>query len=134
MNSAYGKTKQNGQINYKIYATRNFLFLQNENEDQSKNLKIFNVTEMGYEEQHDQEGFEITIQNQKISNYSNFIYAFQKNNLYSSYITVIETDKSNETSSLNLYELVVPQKAQSDFFSNLRFPMSFILFYFIKED
>lgn len=107
--------------------------LQKENLNEENQLKVFNITEIGFEEQ-DQEGFQITIQDHKIANDSRFIYGFQKNNMHSSFITVIESDCLNQISSLNLYELVVPQKAQSDFFSNLRFPMFFliILFFFSK--
>lgn len=126
MNSAYGKSKNN-DINYKIHATKNFLLLQHENSEKNTILKIFNITDMGYEEQQDQQGFEITIQENKISNNSKFLYAVQKNNLYSSFITVIETDSFAKNSQFNLHELVVPQKAQSDFFSNMRFPMFFFL-------
>jgi len=84
---------------------------------------------MGYEEQQDQEGFELIMQENKISNNSKFIYSFQKNNLYSSFISIIETDPSQDSSLINLFEIVVPQKSQSDFFSNMRFPMFFFNFY-----
>ena len=123
MNSAYGKSK-NTDTNYKIHATKNFLLLQHENSEIKSTLKVFNITDMGYEEQQDQQqGFEIMIQENKISNNSKFIYAVQKNNLYSSFITVIETNPFEKSSQFNMHELVVPQKAQSDFFSNMRFPM-----------
>lgn len=121
MNSAYGKPKNN-EKSFKLFSTKNFLLLQKENLNEGNHLKVFNVTEIGFEEQ-DQEGFQVTIQDHKIANDSKFIYGIQKNNMQSSFITVIESDYSNPTSSLNLYELVVPQKSQSDFFSNLRFPM-----------
>jgi len=107
-----------------LHSTKNYLLLQNENSNATTNtLKVFNITEMGFEEQLDQEGFDITIQENKLSNDSKFIYSFQKNNLYSSFVNVIEIDSVQENSIVSLFELVVPQKSQGDFFSNMRFPM-----------
>ena len=101
--------------------------MQNDNSNKNNIVKVFNITDMGYEEQTDQDGFELIIQENKLSNESKFLYSFQKNNLYSSFISVIESDQSQDASQINLFEIVVPQKAQSDFFSNMRFPM--FLFY-----
>ena len=54
---------------------------------------------------------------------SSLIYNFQKNNLYSTYMSVIETIDESSNSSLSFYELTAPQKYQNEFFSNMRFPM-----------
>lgn len=48
LNSAYGKNKVLNP-NFKLHVSKNYLILQNLND--SKNVKIFNVTEMGYEVQ-----------------------------------------------------------------------------------
>lgn len=122
MNSAYGKSK-NSDKGFKIFATKNYLLLQNKDSNKTNTVKVFNITDMGYEEQTDQEGFDLTLQENKLSNNSNFIFAFQKNNLYSSFISVVETEPNEGLTLINLFEMVVPQKPQSDFFSNMRFPM-----------
>lgn len=119
LNSAYGKSKQK-YSSYKLHATKNFLLLQDEF---SSILKVFNVTEMGYEDQSEQEGFDLTIKEHELDN--KLIYYFQKNNLYSTYMGLIETGNQFENSSFSLFELSAPQKPQNEFFSNMRFPMFF---------
>lgn len=58
---------------------------------------------------------------EEASNASSLGFATQRNGLFSAY--VISYTNSDETSKINIYELVIPRIQSLDWFSNFRFPV-----------
>lgn len=100
--------------------SKNYVFIQDH--EKSKNLKIYNVSEVN-SETGDYETFDIVLHQKKISNNSNLQYYFQKNNFNSFYIIVKEKDENLANCEITSYEIIIPSKKGSDFLSNLRFPL-----------
>ena len=91
---------------------------------------MFNTTDILTEDHSAEEGFLIEAHKRQ-SNATNTIYSFQKNSMQSTFMIAVETGESSETSYMTLYEIITPQKASNDFFSNLRFPVILLSIVFV---